>query len=400
MRRKEWAVSLTLVGGFILLLSWWVFRPAGGDPGSSFSQKPTGPENFPQATEDSEKIKEQKKDPQPTALIHRPDPVLQAALQELWERLKGKPDRETALRLLREFMQKAFASNPDAAAAALLEFLQSGQDEATGLDFIVGEAGLDEWPSLRTFLLDLLGKIDLDAASQYALANIIPFKKSTPEYAVSLQILWNDGGAEKPTPELTEAWLGLLEKPEWAEKPDAAWLESLDFASRIPEATPVFIEAASLWLARPEEVSGKAETVEIALERMMIRHPAETLSALLENSQWMSEGRGPAVRATLFARADVTDSGQVLSLKSYLEHLQPDGKEADSFYEAFPCHNYGVAPGLSGQPDIPWAGDIQNMLHADLILLQGWKNDPSMAVHRPWFDQAIERIKGILGPKG
>jgi len=192
----------------------------------------------------------------------------------------------------------------------------------------------------------------------------------------------------------------LLKKADWSARPDPAWLESLDFASRIPEATPEFLKASTDWLGRPQEASGKAEAAEIVLERMMIRHPEETLNALLENTQWMNEGRGPAVRASLFARVDVIDPGQVLSLKSYLQSLQPGGKEADSFYEAFPCHNYGVAPGLSGQADIPGAGDIQNMLHADLVLLQGWKNDPSMVVHRLWFDQAIEKIREILGPKG
>jgi hypothetical protein len=333
-------------------------------------------------------------------VLHAPDPVLKAELQELKSRLAQKPDRETVLRLLRELMQKAFASNPDAAAVALLEFLRTGEDLSTSLGFVVGEAGLDEWPTLRAFLLDLLGKIDPEMASRYALQTVIPAKSSTVEYAVSLQILWNHGGAEKPTPELTQAWLGLLKKADWSARPDPAWLESLDFASRIPEATPEFLKASTDWLGRPKEASGKAEAAEIVLERMMIRHPGETLSALLENTQWMNEGRGPAVRASLFARADVTDPGQVLSLKSYLQNLQPDGKEADSFYEAFPCHNYGVAPGLSGQPDIPGAGNIQNMLHADLVLLQGWKNDPSMVVHRPWFDQAIEKIRGILGPKG
>jgi len=333
-------------------------------------------------------------------VLHAPDPALKAELQTLKSRLAQKPDRETVLRLLREFMQKAFASNPDAAASALLEFLRTGEDLSTSLGFVVGEAGLEEWPTLRAFLLDLLGKIDPEMASRYALDTVIPAKSSTVEYAVSLQILWNHGGAEKPTPELTQAWLGLLKKADWSARPDPAWLESLDFASRIPEATPEFLKASTDWLGRPKEASGKAEAAEIVLERMMIRHPGETLSALLENTQWMNEGRGPAVRASLFARADVTDSGQALSLKNYLQNLQPGGKEADSFYEAFPCHNYGVAPGLSGQPDIPGAGDIQNMLHADLVFLQGWKNDPSMVVHRPWFYQAIDKIRGILGPKG
>ena len=386
-------------GLLLLLLLWVVFQQSKRQettPKSVDAKSLTAKHGTASLPKDSTKDLGKEED---EVVLHSPDPILKAELQTLKSRLAQKPDRETVLRLLREFMQKAFASNPDVAAAALLEFLQSGQDEATGLDFIVGEAGLEEWPTLRAYLLDLLGKIDLDAATQYALANIIPFKKSAPEYAVSLQILWNDGGAEEPSPELSAAWLGLLQKADWAAKPDAAWLESLDFASRIPEATPVFIEAASLWLARPEEASGKAETVEIALERMMIRHPAETLSALLENSQWMREGRGPAVRATLFSRANVTDSVQVLSLTKYLKQLKPDGGEADLFYRAFPCHNYGVAPGLSGQPDIPTAMDVQKMLRADLLLLQSLENDPSLSVHRPWMGKAKAKIRRILGPK-
>ena len=387
-------------GLLLLLLVWVVFRQSQKQEATT---RPVDPKNQTSKHGTASLPKDSPRDfgkEEDKIVLHAPDPALKAELQALKSRLAQKPDRETVLRLLREFMRKAFSSDPDAAAAALLEFLRSGEDMLTSLGFVVGEAGLDEWPTLRAFLLDLLGKIDPEMASRYALETVIPAKSSTVEYAVSLQILWNHGGAEKPTPELTQAWLGLLKKADWSARPDPAWLESLDFASRIPEATPEFLEASTDWLGRPKEASGKAEAAEIVLERMMIRHPGETLSALLENSQSMNEGRGPAVRASLFARADVTDSGQVLSLKSYLQHLQPDGKEADSFYEAFPCHNYGVAPGLSGQPDIPGAGDIQNMLHADLVLLQGWKNDPSMVVHRPWFDQAIEKIRGILGPKG
>jgi hypothetical protein len=387
-------------GLLLLLLVWVVFRQSQKKETVLQSKDPKNQTSKPgtaSLSNDPEKDLGKEEDKK---VLHAPDPALKAELQELKSRLAQKPDRETVLRLLKEFTQKAFASNPDVAAVALLEFLRTGEDLSTSLGFVVGEAGLDEWPTLRAFLLDLLGKIDPEMASRYAMETVIPAKSSTVEYAVSLQILWNHGGAEKPTQELMQAWLGLLKKPDWSARPDPAWLESLDFASRIPEATPDFLKASTDWLGRPKEASGKAEAAEIVLERMMIRHPGETLSALLENTQWMNEGRGPAVRASLFARADVTDPGQVLSLKSYLQNLQPDGKEADSFYEAFPCHNYGVAPGLSGQPDIPGAGNIQNMLHADLVLLQGWKNDPSMVVHRPWFDQAIEKIREILGPKG
>jgi len=387
-------------GLLFLLMVWVVFNQSQKQEGTARSvDAKNQTSNHGTASLPSDPPKDLEKE-EAKVVLHAPDPVLKAELQTLKSRLAQKPDRETVLRLLREFTQKAFAANPDGAAAALLEFLRSGEDLSTSLGFVVGEAGLDEWPTLRAFLLDLLGKIDPEMASRYALDTVIPAKSSTVEYAVSLQILWNHGGADQPTPELTQAWLGLLQKPDWAAKPDAAWMESLDFASRIPEAAPAFLQAASPWLAKPGEAAGKAESTEMVLERMMIRHPAETLSALLQNFQWMNGGRGPAVRASLFARADVTDSGQVLSLKTYLQHLKPDGKEAEFFYQAFPCHNYGVAPGLSGQPDIPGAGDIQNMLHADLVLLQAWKNDPSIVVHRPWFDQAIDKIKAILGPNG
>jgi len=332
------------------------------------------------------------------ASIHPPDPALQAELNVLRQQLKQKPDREKGLRLLRDFMARMLAANPDRAAATLLQFLRSGEDEATGLEFAVGEAGLAEWPSLRAFLLDLLGKIDPELASRYALEAVIPAKTSTAEYAVSLQILWNHGGAEKPTPELTQAWLGLLQKPDWAARPDAAWVESLDFASRIPEATPQFLAAATPWLARPGEAAGKAEAAEMALERMMIRHPEETLAGLLQNPQWMDEGRGPAVRATVFARVDATDAEQVSSLKTYLQSLPADGKEAVAFYRAFPCHNYGVAPGLSGQPDLPGAVEIEERLRADLAMLEAWRSDPAMASHRAWVEEALKRVQATLGP--
>ena len=399
MGGKAWALGLGLTGVLMLFLVWWVFRPAGGDPGSVPSEKSNGPENFSWKTENSDGRKDQGEElPGKMELAHRPDPVLQTALQGLWERLQAKPDRETVRRLLREFAQKAFASNPDAAAATLLEFLRKGGDLPTGLDFVVGEAGLDEWPSLRAFLLDLLGKIDPDTASRYVLEVVIPAKNSTVEYAVSLQILWNHGGAEKPTRELTQAWLGLLQKPDWSARPDAAWMESLDFASRIPDTIPAFLGASSPWLAKPGEAAGKAESTEMVLERMMIRHPQETMKTVLENPQWMNEGRGPALRATVFARVDATDSGQVQYLRTYLQRLDPSGKEAAVFYQAFPCHNYGVAPGLSGPADIPGAGELQKRLQADVALLEAWRRDPSLAGHRAWLDQAELRVKATLGP--
>jgi hypothetical protein len=328
-------------------------------------------------------------------VLHAPDPVLKAELQTLKSRLAQNPDRETVLRLLREFTQKAFASNPDAAAAVLLEFLRTGEDLSTSLGFVVGEAGLDEWPTLRAFLLDLLGKIDPEMASRYALETVIPAKSSTVEYAVSLQILWNHGGAEKPAPELTQAWLGLLGKTDWSARPDPAWLESLDFASRIPEATPEFLKASTEWLADPENVVERVGAVDLALERMAVQQPVAVMEALLGDPSLLNLGRGIYQRSQIFARASLNDSEQQKYLAAYLERLGPGSQEAVLFFSAFPCHNFSVSPGLSGQPKVKSSREI---IASDRAALQWWQSQsgtPWALKHQSEWAKALTKIRKI-----
>jgi len=329
-------------------------------------------------------------------VLHAPDPALKAELQALKGKLAQKPDRETVLRLLREFMQKAFASNPDAAAAALLEFLRTGEDLSTSLGFVVGEAGLDEWPTLRAFLLDLLGKIDPEMASRYAMDTVIPAKASTVEYAVSLQILWNHGGAEKPTPELTQAWIGLLEKPDWSARPDAAWLESLDFASRIPEVTPEFLKASTEWLADPENVVERVGGVDLALERMAVQQPVGIMKALVRDPSLLSLGRGIYQRSQIFARASLNDSEQQKLLAAYLERLDPASQEAELFFSAFPCHNFSVSPGLSGQPKVNSSREI---IASDRAALDWWQSQSGAtwaSKHPSEWAKTLTKIRKII----
>ena len=396
MRGKAWVLGLALAGVLIPLLSWWAFRQAGEDQGSVSSEKLIGLANSYHKIGDlNERQDREEESHGQTALIHPPDPVLQVALQELLERLKAKPDRETVLRLLREFTIKAFAANPDAAAAVLLEFLRSGEDLSTSLGFVVGEAGLDEWPTLRAFLLDLLGKIDPEMASRYALETVIPAKSSTVEYAVSLQILWNHGGAEKPTPELTQSWLGLLSKADWLARPDPAWLESLDFASRIPEATPEFLKASTEWLADPENVVERVGAVDLALERMAVQQPVAVMEALLRDPSLLNLGRGIYQRSQIFARASLNDSEQQKYLAAYLERLGPGSQEAVLFFSAFPCHNFSVSPGLSGQPKVNSSREI---IASDRAALQWWQSQsgtPWALKHQSEWAKALTKIRKI-----
>ena len=384
------------LGGLLLLLLWVVFHQL---PKEETAPRSIGSKN--QALKDGTALpsKDSTKDlgkEEDKVVLHAPDPVLKAELQTLKSRLAQKPDRETVLRLLREFTQKAFSANPDAAAAALLEFLQSGEDLSTSLGFVVGEAGLDEWPSLRAYLLDLLGKIDLDAAAQYARANIIPFKKSTPEYAVSLQILWNYGGAEEPSPDLTAAWLGLLQKADWAAKPDAAWLESLDFASRIPEAMPEFLKASTEWLADPENVVERVGAVDLSLERVAVQQPVVVMKALIADSSLLGKGRGVYQRSQIFARANLNDAGQQRLLVAYVNGLDPTSREAELFFDQFPCHNFSVGPGLSGQPQLQSSRDVIQSDRAALVWLESQSNSVWVQKQPDRWRNAVQKLRQMV----
>ena len=382
-------------GLLLLLLVWVVLHESQKQEGARRSvDAKNQTSNHGTASLPSDPPKDLEKEEGKTVL-HTPDPALKAELQTLKSRLAQKPDREMVLRLLREFMQKAFASNPDAAAAVLLEFLRTGEDLSTSLGFVVGEAGLDEWPTLRAFLLDLLGKIDPEMASRYVLETVIPAKSSTVEYAVSLQILWNHGGAEKPTPELTQAWLGLLGKTDWSARPDPAWLESLDFASQIPEATPEFLKASTEWLADPENVVERVGAVDLALERMAVQQPVAVMEALLRDPSLLNLGRGIYQRSQIFARASLNDSEQQKYLAAYLERLGPGSQEAALFFSAFPCHNFSVSPGLSGQPKVKSSREI---IASDRAALQWWQSQsgtPWALKHQSEWAKALTKIRKI-----
>ena len=114
-------------GLLFLLLLWAVIHQSQKQettPKSVEAKSQTGKHGTASLPKDSTKDLGKEED---EVVLHSPDPVLKEELQTLKSRLAQKLDRESILRLLREFTQKTFSSNPDTAAAALLVFLMSGQ---------------------------------------------------------------------------------------------------------------------------------------------------------------------------------------------------------------------------------------------------------------------------------
>ncbi|NBV97091.1 MAG: hypothetical protein EBT30_06020 [Verrucomicrobia bacterium] len=120
--------------------------------------------------------------------------------------------------------------------------------------------------------------------------------------------------------------------------------------------------------------------VDLALERMAVQQPVGIMEALVRDPSLLSLGRGIYQRSQIFARASLNDSEQQKLLATYLQGLDPGSREAELFFSAFPCHNFSVSPGLSGQPKVNSSREI---IASDREALQWWQSQSGT----PWAIQ-------------
>jgi hypothetical protein len=91
----------------------------------------------------------------------------------------------------------------------------------------------------------------------------------------------------------------------------------------------------------------------------------------------------------------LNDSEQQKYLAAYLERLGPGSQEAALFFSAFPCHNFSVSPGLSGQPKVKSSREI---IASDRAALQWWQSQsgtPWALKHQSEWAKALTKIRRI-----
>jgi len=108
--------------------------------------------------------------------------------------IKSSEEGRQTLAALRRYLSSVPS---ESAATAIRNWLDTGEDAATQLEFKVGREGsLKEAPSLRVFLLDYLTQIDPAAASSCA-EKILGTMNAPDEWAISLRAY----GLANPTPD-------------------------------------------------------------------------------------------------------------------------------------------------------------------------------------------------------
>lgn len=263
--------------------------------------------------------------------------------------------------------------NPEASIEAILEFLKTGQDAATGMGFAIGEGGiLTEATSLRVYLMDKLGQLSREAGGDAALGvarEVLKTFGSADEWAVSMRnVAWLD-----PTSRsfLQDRVFAMLNHREWQDAPSVGMLESFDVIvhAGAMATVPELSRLVSL------KNSSLARASSVALDRLAGMNGLELTSLLNRQPELFSAV--PLVRADLFAHSDLGVSEQRIQLESYLLRPDVNAGERKKFFSSliqtgqFLSHNL-ITPAVS--PETP----DQAAARMDILTrtVNGWLRDP------------------------
>jgi hypothetical protein len=326
----------------------------------------------------------------PAPATHSSNAVL-SGLQNNCGRLKSSTDAETARRILAELRAELSAMPTNEAVAAIRQFLDSKADADTHLGFKVAQNGLlDEAPTLRTFLLDELARLDPAAAADYSKV-ILSSMDSPDEWAVALRNLaWGDTSADARA--LLEEKTGeLLNNQSWQQNPSAGYLEAFDVAVYLGDSQ--LLPTLSNLINQPNNPA-VAHAAYLAMDRLVINNPA-TMLATLETQPNLMQGY-ETTRADYFARANVSDPQQLQILENYLLNPQISPPEIAAFAGIFPNANYMISPNLLTQTKTPNRAALVSRDAASLSVVQQWLADPRFASLRPSLQMTEVRLAGFV----
>jgi hypothetical protein len=306
------------------------------------------------------------------------------------ESLKASPDAASSRRSLAQWRAELAAMPKDAAVSAIRQFLNSKEDSPTHLGFKVsGSRLLDEAPTLRTFLLDELARIDPAAAADYSKV-ILAGMDSPDEWAVALRNLASGDSSADGRALLEQKTIALLQYQPWQQNPSVGYLEAFDVAVYLG-GTDLLPTLSDLVRQQDPALSHASY---LALDRLVINNPATVLGAL-EAAPDLMQGR-EATRADYFARADVRDPQQRQVLETYLLNPSLSASELQTFAGIYPNANYMISPNLLTPTPTPDHNSLMDRDAQSLAVAQQWMADPRFASLGPALQSITARLRNFV----
>lgn len=278
--------------------------------------------------------------------------------------------------------------NHEDLVAAIRRVMEMKADAATGEGFRPGKDGfLAEAPTLRTFLMDQLARLDPAAVSEMA-RSVLNTSESPDDWALALRDLARHDTSADTRALVEKKTAELLRNEQWQQAPSAGYLEAFDIA--------VYLGGTNLLSPLTELVSKKdnpavAHAAFLTLDRLVINQPRETLSVLSQHPEWM-QGR-PETRANYFARADVSDAIQRQLVEEYLLSPARTPQELTAFCGVFPNANFMISQNLLTQNATPDAVKLRQLDMASLKVVNEWLRDPRFQELQPQLTTIKRRLE-------
>jgi len=247
----------------------------------------------------------------PTGSARNPPPSLLAIrLEKLVVLLESGTATEGDLEALKHAL---LAADPAVATAAIRDFLATGRDARTGLDFTLRPGGDLAAPTLRVLLMDVLGRIARpyrsDVAAKLA-RETLDKKDSADEWAIALRnVAWH---APASTAYLAGKAREMLAYAPWRAAPTAGMLEAFDVIVFTKDAS----FTADLASAQADPNEQLRHAAEVALDRLAAASPLDVMTYLNTHPATLAER--PMLRADYFAKGDLAVPGQKTALEYYL----------------------------------------------------------------------------------
>jgi hypothetical protein len=288
----------------------------------------------------------------------------------------------------REFLASASTNK----IAAIRAFLRSGKDASTGRGFRLNADGtLREAPTLRTMLLDALGKLSPQEAAEEA-RDILKSKTSPDEWAVCLALCARADNSPATLDFLQQKAEELALCPAWQQNPSAGFLEAFDLFVYTQDTD--FIPQLSQFLGARDNPA-LAHAAFLTLDRLVQSAPADCLEMFLDNPGLLS-GR-PQTEADFFARADPSDPEQAALLEEYLLAANRSAAALEAFAGVFPNENFMISDNLLTPCGPVSNAEILSRYQSAQQTLESWMNQQQFAAIKPQLQQSLSRISRILG---
>lgn len=266
-------------------------------------------------------------------------------IEEAAKELKNAPSQEKSYLTLLQLETKLKELPPEEAEAIITDYLNTGEDVHTQLQFLIDTTGfLETAPTLRVFLLDQQGAIAPEAAARYS-KKVTGATNAPDEWAIALR----NYARELKTPPEDDTFLktkleALLTHAAWTEAPTLGYLQAYDLIVFCGGGS--FIPELSKQIETPPNPAAQY-AAHLTLDRLAIRDYVTTAQEMLDNMSALQHS--PKVRGPIFARADVRDPQQRKLLKDYLLEKNLSEAELNAFAESFPNINLKISFNLITQ---------------------------------------------------